>query len=248
MAAKKYRIIADSRLRFTCTTDCYTPAKLQNTTLYKQVFVDFAQAKPKAFARKLGKIIAAMILLQINSSIHYGLIYRLDFAAKHHALSIPLSQASNALLMVSLTFFGITPHALYLHDHFAGYDRILAITYLDAKGAEQWLPFVNEQGRLLAPNWGRVHSMWANIAVTPTIDKARLHKFIMKVTAFWGKKIDLDLDKTVFQIKMKKIDAPSDWVYDQLHRNFSAPWTTIGTVQWRGKYISYDLPDDINNL
>jgi len=52
--------------------------------------------------------------------------------------------------MVSQTFFGITPHALYLHDHFAGYDHILAITYTDQNGNERWLPFVNEQGRLLA--------------------------------------------------------------------------------------------------
>jgi hypothetical protein len=90
--------------------------------------------------------------------------------------------------------------------------------------------------------------MWANIAVTPTIDNARLYKFIMKVTAFWGNKSGLDLDKTQFHIKLKKIDAPSDWVYDQLQQNFSAEWTTIGTVKWNGKFVSYNLPDDINTL
>jgi hypothetical protein len=149
---------------------------------------------------------------------------------------------------VSLTFFGITPHALYLHDHFAGYDRILAITYTDQSGIERWLPFVNEQGRLLAPNWGRVHSMWANIAVTPTINNARLQKFIMKVTAFWGQKTGLNLDRTVFHIKLKKINAPTYWVHDQLHQNFSAPWSTIGTVKWTDNLISFDLPDNINSL
>ena len=56
--------------------------------------------------------------------------------------------------MVSGTFLGILPHALYLHDHFSQYDRIIGITYLDGKGNEHWLPFVNEQGRMLAPNWG----------------------------------------------------------------------------------------------
>ena len=85
---------------------------------------------------------------------------------------------------------------------------------------EHWLPFVNEQGRLLAPNWGRVHSMWANIAVTPTINNTRLQKFIMKVTAFWGQKIGLNLDDTVFHIKLKRISSPTHWVYDQLHQNF----------------------------
>jgi predicted DCC family thiol-disulfide oxidoreductase YuxK len=248
LAVKKYRSIADSRTRISCTSECLKSPILQDNTFYHQIFECFATRKPKAFSRKLAKIFIALLVLQLNSTIHYGLIYRLDIAAKKSPISAPIAEASNALIMVSLTFLGITPHALYLHDHFAGYDRILAITYTDQNGTERWLPFVNEQGRLLAPNWGRVHSMWANIAVTPTINNTRLQKFIMKVTAFWGQKIGLNLNNTVFHIKLKKINAPAYWVYDQLHQNFSAPWTTIGTVKWTDKLISFDLPDNINSL
>jgi predicted DCC family thiol-disulfide oxidoreductase YuxK len=248
LAAKKYRSIADSRARIVCATDCPVPEKLLDSSWYYRIFEVFAEAKPKALTRKLTKIFIALLVLQLNSSIHYGIFYRLSFDTKQFAFSQPLAEASNALIMVSLTFFGITPHALYLHDHFAGYDRILAITYTDKTGAERWLPFVNDQGRLLAPNWGRVHSMWANIAVTPNIDNGRLRKFIMKVTAFWGKKSGLNLDDTVFNIKLKKIDAPTFWVYDQLHKNFSSPWETIGTVKWSGKDMAYDLPENINVL
>ena len=248
IAEKKYRSIADTRIRIPCSSECLTTTRLQSNSLYSQIFEKFATQKPKAFSRKLAKIFIALLILQLNSTIHYGLIYRLDIAAKQNPVSVPIAQASNALIMVSLTFFGITPHALYLHDHFAGYDRILAITYTDQNGTERWLPFVNQQGRLLAPNWGRVHSMWANIAVTPTINNTRLQKFIMKVTAFWGKKTGLNLDNTLFNIKLKKINAPTYWVYDQLHQNFSAQWTTIGTVQWTNNQISYNLPDNINSL
>ena len=248
LALKKYRSIADTRNRVLCTATCLPPQTLPDTSLYHQFFEDFASKKPNAFARKLSKILIAMLFLQLNSTIHYGLVYRLDLAAKKSPLSTPIAGASNALLNVSMTFLGITPHALYLHDHFAGYDHILAITYTDQNGTEHWLPFVNEQGRLLAPNWGRVHSMWANIAVTPTIDNKRLHKFIMKVTAFWGQKIGLNLDNVVFNIKLKKINAPSYWVQDQLHKNFASPWTTIGTAKWNENQISFDLPDDINKL
>jgi hypothetical protein len=70
----------------------------------------------------------------------------------------------------------------------------------------------------------------------------------MKVTAFWGQKLGLNLDNTAFLIKLKKIDAPSYWVHDQLHKNFAAPWTNIGTVKWNDKLISFDLPDNINSL
>lgn len=248
LAVNKYRSIADSRARITCDTECFIATGMTDNNLYRQVFESFATRKPKAFSRKLAKILVAIIVLQLNSTIHYGLLYRLNLDVKNSPISAPIAEASNALLMVSLTFLGITPHALYLHDHFAGYDRILAITYTDQNGVEKWLPFVNEQGRLLAPNWGRVHSMWANIAVTPTINNVRLEKFIMKVTAFWGLKIGLNLDKTVFNIKLKRINAPSYWVHDQLHQNFSAPWTTIGSVKWNNKVISFNLPENINSL
>jgi len=248
IAEKKYRAIADSRARISCSSECLVSPKLQDNNLYHQIFECFATRKPKAFSRKFAKIVIALLVLQLNTTIHYGLIYRLDLAAKNSPISAPIAEASNSLIMLSLTFFGITPHALYLHDHFAGYDHILAITYTDQNGTERWLPFVNQQGRLLAPNWGRVHSMWANIAVTPTINNTRLQKFIMKVTAFWGPKIGLNLDNTVFHIKLKKINAPAYWVHDQLHQNFSSPWTTIGTVKWTDKLISFDLPDNINSL
>jgi hypothetical protein len=248
LAVNKYRTIADSRSRIPCTTECLTTPKLPDTNFYHRIFECFAIQKPKAFSRKLAKILIAIVVLQLNSTIHYALIYRLNFDAKHSSIAAPIAEASNALIMVSLTFLGITPHALYLHDHFAGYDHILAITYTDQNGTERWLPFINQQGRLLAPNWGRVHSMWANIAVSPTINNTRLQKFIMKVTAFWGNKIGLDLNNTVFHIQMKKIDAPSYWVHDQLHKNFAAPWTTIGTVKWKANVISFNLPDNINSL
>ncbi|MFA5017479.1 MAG: DCC1-like thiol-disulfide oxidoreductase family protein [Methylobacter sp.] len=243
-ALKKYRSIADTRNRIPCSSACPIPQAMPDTPLYHQFFEGVAAQKPQAFSRKLSKILLALLVLQLNSSIHYGLIYRLNADNPQN----PISQASNAVLMISQTFLGITPHALYLHDHFAGYDHILAITYTDQDGAERWLPFVNEQGRLLAPNWGRVHSMWANIAVTPNIDNKRLHKFIMKVTAFWGQKIGLNLDNVVFNIKLKKISAPSYWVEDQLHKNFTSPWTTIGTAKWTDNRISFDLPDNINEL
>jgi predicted DCC family thiol-disulfide oxidoreductase YuxK len=243
-AVGKYRTIADTRSRVQCTSACLSTQALPDTTLYHQFFEIFAAQKPKAFARKFAKILIAILVLQLNSSIHYGLIYRLNANIPQNTLS----QASNAILMVTQTFLGITPHALYLHDHFAGYDHILAITYTDRNGTEHWLPFVNEQGRLLAPNWGRVHSMWANIAVTPNIDNKRLHKLIMKVTAFWGAKSGLDINTVVFNIKLKKISAPSYWVHDQLHKNFTSPWAAIGTVKWEDNRISFDLPDNINAL
>ncbi|MDA1343053.1 MAG: DCC1-like thiol-disulfide oxidoreductase family protein [Proteobacteria bacterium] len=247
-AEQTYRAIADTRQRINCDAECLVDCPMPDKTLYHQIFEQFGQQKPRALSRILTKIMLVLVFFQLNSTIHYGVVYRLPISAEKIVVSQPIAQASNALLMLSSTFLGITPHALYLHDHFAGYDRILAITYLDPDGTERWLPFVNEQGRLLAPNWGRVHSMWANIAVTPTIDNQRLRKFIMKVTAFWGNRMGLNFKGAVFKIKMKKIAAPTHWVSDQLHKNFLSQWLTIGSVQWSNNQMSDDLPVDINSL
>jgi len=248
-ASTKYRKIADKRGRITCTSECSSEVtKLENNTLYHRIFERYGNQKPRIFCAKLTKVFILILFLQLNSTVHYGLIYRLNIDTTQNGIIHTLAQVSNSLLMISQAFLGIIPHALYLHDHFSGYDHILAITYIDKNGTESWLPFVSKQGRLLAPNWGRVHSMWANIAVTPTIHNDRLQKFIMKVTAFWGQKIGLNLENTLFQIKMKKISAPSHWTPDVLRNNLSTQWTTIGTAKWHNNSISFKLPEDINNL
>lgn len=246
LANNQYRRIADNRARITCDQSCLVPQSSYAETWYTKL----SQAsinQPKRTAHKLSKIIVLLCIFQLNSSLHYGIFYRLHVDTRANALSSLLTELSNTSILISQMFFGITPHALYLHDHFQGYDRILAITYTDASGQERWLPFINEQGRLLAPNWGRVHSMWANIAVTPTIDNTRLTKLLMKVITFWGKKCALDFSTTTFNLKLKKIEAPSHWVYDLRNKNLQGEWQNIGTARWNNS-LQITIPDNLNDL
>ncbi len=249
LACRKYRKIADSRLLIACDSSCQPVANSSlQLTLYDKIFDPASKKVSKHNLHRFSKIIFLFFLLQINSSIHYGIFYRLNLLNKPNVITALISEFSNTLVFFSHAFIGITPHALYLHDHFEGYNHLIGITYNDTEGNEQWLPFVNQQGRLLSPNWGRVHSMWANIAVTPNIDNHRLSKFIMKTTAFWGIKSDLNLDSTIFNIKLKKISAPSHWVYNLLSSNLSGSWSTIGTAKWDNKTFKLSIPDNINSL
>ncbi|MEY4718805.1 MAG: hypothetical protein RL563_1423 [Pseudomonadota bacterium] len=249
VAIWRYRKIADNRLRIACNSSCAVESlEYGSATLYEQIFEAEHAFVERRRIHRLAKVLLVVFLFQLNSSVHYGLLYRLKIDLRVSPVTSMLADMSNALLMLSHTFLGITPHALYLHDHFEGYDRILAITYLDEEGSEHWLPFINEQGRMLAPNWGRVHSMWANIAVTPNIDELRLKKFIMKVTAFWGIKSGLELDNTQFIIKMKRIRAPFSWEKDLRNNNLSGEWRAIGSAEWRGAEIKVSLPADIDTF
>ncbi len=250
VACHYYRKIADTRERGNCDESCVSVAVTPPVpSLYDRIFNVSDKKQQKKVIRRLCKVLMLIFLLQLNSTLHYGLIYRLDIYTDRSPIVQALSGVSNMLIMLSQSFLGITPHALYLHDHFAGYNHLIAITYKEqGQGQEKWLPFVDKQGRMLAPNWGRVHSMWANIAVTPKIDNWRLGKAIMKVTAFWGIKSGLNLDKVTFLIKMKKIQSPVTWQKDLLRKNFSGEWKTIGSAKWTGKKIDIKLPKDINDF
>ena len=61
LAVKKYRSIADARARIPCTSKCLISPKLQNNNFYHQIFESFATRKPKAFSRKLAKILLSLI-------------------------------------------------------------------------------------------------------------------------------------------------------------------------------------------
>jgi predicted DCC family thiol-disulfide oxidoreductase YuxK len=249
LACKIYRDIADNRTRLTCDGNCaITDQGTITPSLYDRVFTPGTNRLEKYNIHIISKILLLLFLLQLNSSVRYGLFYRLKPDITPSAITSLISSISNSIVNYSSVFLGITPHALYLHDHFEGYNHLIAITYTDLQGNEKWLPFVNSEGRLQAPNWGRVHSMWANIAVTPNIDNHRLSKFIMKTTAFWGINSGLDLNATTFHIKLKKISAPNYWVPNLLKSNLSAPWMTIGQATWMGKDISISIPKDINAL
>lgn len=241
-----YRRIADNRVRNVCDASCMPAVSkcAYPIDLYTRIFENHAQQKPRQFRFRLAKVFVVLAILQLNSSIHYGFLYRFyDLSTVESPLVNQARILSNSVLMLSTTFLGITPHALYLHDHFEGYEELFAISYIDAQGKELWLPFVNEQGRMLAPNWGRVHSMWANIAITPNINSDRLDKFIMKVTAFWGAKVGLDLNHARFIIKHKKINSPVQWSKDLRKNNLSGDWANIGTATWTNKHYQLKLQE-----
>lgn len=249
LACKIYRNIADSRTRLACDENCIIATNTSvSPSLYNQIFTPNSVKTEKRYILRLSKILFIIFLLQINSSIHYGIFYRLKPDLKPNAITPLISSISNTFVHYSSAFLGITPHALYLHDHFEGYNHLIAITYTDAQGDEKWLPFVTPKGSLQSPNWGRVHSMWANIAITPNIDNHRLSKFIMKTTAFWGINSGLNLNTTKFHIKLKKISAPNYWVHNLLKSNLSGTWSTIGHASWTNKDITISIPTNINLL
>jgi predicted DCC family thiol-disulfide oxidoreductase YuxK len=243
LAERVYRKIADSRERLACGDQCLIPESpsLEDDLPLSGWYARYA-ATDRQKIQRIGKFLVLVAVFQLNSTIHYGLLYRwASLPQKDPALQI-VDHLSDSVINFSHAFLGITPHALYMHDHFAGYNHILGLTYLDQSGLERWLPFINEEGRIIGPNWGRIQSMWANVAVTSHINPERLSKFLKKVTAFWGSEAGIDLKDAEFRIKMKQVRVPMDWEYDLRHKNMAEPWQDIGKVIWRNGQVLVEIP------
>ena len=225
-----YRRVADNRGRLACDASCALPPARPEDDPWAGLCAHYA-GTPRRQATRLAKFLVLAALLQLNSTLQFGVFYRLNQGHAGTELGQALEGASNSVLLMSHVFLGITPHALYMHDHFVGYTHLLAIAYKDRDGKERFLPFVNEEGRIVAPNWGRVQCWWANIAVTPHIKRRRLDKALMQATAFWGEKVGLDVRNTVFILKMKEVRVPMDFVPKLRADNLSQPWRDIGTVR-----------------
>ena len=233
LARRVYRHVADTRQR--CDASCITAAKPASDPL-RSAWQHFL-GSPYRRAVRIARALVVLGLLQLNSTLHYGLLHRLG---ADDALG-PAAALSNMLLSFSHGLLGITPHALYLADHFKGYETIFAITWIDDKGKEHWLAFVNQEGRLVTPNWGRVHSMWANVAVTPRLSRYRLAKFGAKVTAFYAHQLGIDLTDARFRLKAKSIRMPADWEPGLRRWNLRQPWRDAGELVWRNQTMQLKL-------
>lgn len=243
LAARVYRRIADGRERLVCGMQTCATAVLEveDERPFAGWWARYGATEWQR-TQRIAKFLVLVLLLQMNSTVHYAFLYRWAEQAPGDAALALVDKLSNYFISHSHTFFGITPHALYMHDHFQGYNHIVALTYRDRNGQETWLPFVNQEGRLLAPNWGRVQSMWANVAVTRHMHPERLAKFMRKITAYYATEMGIALDDAVFVVKLKEVEAPMDWVYDLRHKNMAVPWRDIGTVEWKRRTMRLELP------
>ncbi len=246
LADAVYRRIADGRSRVGCDADCQLPAPVAEAAPDDRPFATWYArhaATPQQQVRRISKFLVLILVLQLNSTLHYALLYRWADAIRQEPALALLDQFSDALINVSHTFLGITPHALYMHDHFAGYEHLVGITWFDADGVERWLPFIDDTGRILSPYWGRIQSMWANVAVTSKINRYRFDKLLRKVTAYQAHELGLSLDDARFGIKLKHIQVPMQWEAGLRHRNMAAPWQDVGVMVWHHGHPRLDLGD-----
>lgn len=137
--------------------------------------------------------------------------------------------------------FGITNHPIALDEHFAGYTRLVAVTYTGADGVEHFLPITRPSGQPGAYLYGAVWLKWTYGTVSGRIDQPRLETSIRNFTAFWANKHQVDLTNCRFQVKVKKIAEATTWQPDFLNQQLATGWLDAGTVQWQNQHFTAHL-------
>ncbi|MCI0654815.1 MAG: hypothetical protein L0Y39_10110 [Methylococcaceae bacterium] len=186
----------------------------------------------KASSKSIYRFLAIVLILQVNSTLYYGLLKRFGFNERSTVQGEIIREVSTYITSISHILFGITPHALYMDEHFSGYELIIAFTYIDSAGHENWVPFIAPDGRFISPNWGRVHSMWANVAMHPPFNQIVFERLAKKVTAFWAQKLGIGTRSSIFIIKSKPVQISYRWVKDLRKKNLNGNWSEFGTIRW----------------
>lgn len=199
--------------------------------MIKDVFYPTYDTPTHRVVPRIRIFILVVAIFQLNTTAYYGFFGRFGIDMNANPFLQTFKLVSNTLTPISHVFLGITPHALYMDDHFSGYDRILAIGYRNDSGMN-WLPFVNPEGRFEFPNWGRVHSMWANVAVRPAYDLKKLKPYLQRVIIFWGTRKGLNLSETHFYVLEKTVNVDPFWEKDRRLNNSQGPWTIVKTARW----------------
>ena len=194
--------------------------------------------------------VAGLVLLQCLVSYNTPLVQllRRNSGLEGTWVGRAAARVSGAAAGPALAFFGITNHPIALDEHFAGYTRLVAVTYTGADGVEQFLPLTRPSGQPGAYLYGAVWLRWTYGLVSKQIDPPRLAEGIRSFTAFWAAKHHVDLHHCRFQVKVKRIEEPHNWEPDFLNRQLAAGWQPAGDVIWTNQQFEARLVPNIASL
>ena len=201
-----------------------------------------------AFGKKFA--IAGIIILaffQFNqdtrSQLFRNAMYRI--IPKENNIHLTLNSCQKSIGMFSRHYFGIVGHGVFLDRHFAGYDHIIALTYLKPDGDTLWLPITTKEGFpgeiITGPTW----AYWGFRVVAPYIEMDQFKRGTTQYLSFWAHKNEVDLTDARFQILLKKMRPPinDDWEKNYLKKLIDQPWVHIGEVIWRDYKATVEVPD-----
>ncbi|MGV3587154.1 MAG: HTTM domain-containing protein [Adhaeribacter sp.] len=160
-----------------------------------------------------------------------------DFASKNQLKGI-LKTAQylfKPFYFVNQKLLGIVSHDIFLDKHFADFDQLINISYLENNGNIRPLPLFTQTGQPGTYSTGRLWTKWAYRVTGANPDKEKLAAGIEQFISFWARQHGINLDSAVFLVQVKKIEKINNWEKDFLNRQLNQPWITVGRVVWQNQ-------------
>ena len=154
-----------------------------------------------------------------------------------------LTRAATLVEGPARNYLGITNHPISLDEHFAGYTRLVAVTYTGADGVERFLPITRPNGQPGGYLFGSIWLKWTYGLLSRKINQPKLEKGLRSFTAFWAHQHGVDLANCRFRVKVKKIAEPTGWQPDFLNQQLAADWREAGFVTWHDQEFIAHLAD-----
>jgi predicted DCC family thiol-disulfide oxidoreductase YuxK len=240
-----YRFVARHRTTVPCTEETcgHEPPRLPVRDEERVLLQGFTLRDAKAALVALGLV--GLVLLQYLASYNTPLVQLLRRKSGLESTRVGrvLEHVAAAGATRGRTFFGITNHPIALDEHFAGYTRLVAVTYTGPDGVERFLPITRPSGQPGAYLYGVVWLKWTYLVVSHQIKQQNLEDGLRSFTAFWANKNHVDLASCRFRVKVKKIQEATDWQPNLLNQQLAAGWADAGTVDWQNQQFQAHLAD-----
>ncbi len=214
LANKLYKFVAKNRVNERCTKDTCQPLIVSNIVKIDDIkIVHHLKVKDIKIISILFFIILTL-LLQFNS--HYNF----------HLNNGKVKSAHKLIKNASYKLLGIAKHGVFLDGHYNGFDKIFSLTYNG-----EYLPLFDAFGK---PDDYLVGGVWANYGfrVNKQNKLSKLNEGLIRYSAFWAHKNNIDLSHAKFKIIKKEVISSYKWEKDFLHKNMLLPWEEVGTLTW----------------
>ena len=185
-----------------------------------------------------------LCLLQVNISLQSGILKNWLYEPVLEKVfeKTGLSVASDKLKSFSTIFLGITHHAVFMDNHFGGYNHVIALKYVENDKESVWLPIISEEmypeDYIYGANWVN----WTFRVNGPFVDNDQLTAGIKRYTSYWLHKTGRDTKNAKIEVLMKKIPYPTEWEKDYLTKQLNKEWITISRVEWKNDKFYSHLP------
>jgi len=245
LARAGHRFVARHRATERCTEDqCgHTPPALPPPDEAVQLLQGFTRRDAKLAGAAGGLVFLALLQALVSYNTPLLQLLRRNSGLENTQVGRGLACVSAAVEGPAHNFFGISNHPIALDEHFAGFTRLVAVTYTGADGVEQFLPITRPSGQPGAYLYGAVWLKWTYGVLSGQPNQQRLEKGLRSFTAFWANKHQVDLNNCRFKVKVKKIAEATTWQPDFLNQQLAAAWQDAGTVTWENQQFTAQLVD-----